>query len=424
MPCWGRESGFAMNIPGDDDGEGQDGVSILSAATPVVPVESTARCAEVYQRFSDNPELMAIPVVDGRRPVGLVNRHDLTMCLAQDYGRPLYAQKPITARMDAQPLIVESGVAIEALEWMIAANRPSALTRGFIVVREGNYVGVGTALTLLHLSMARAEQRSRELQEVRAAAEAANRAKSYFLATMSHELRTPLNAIIGFSELMQNAVFGPVNPSRYVGYVQDIHASAHVLLALINDILDTAKIDSGKMELFEEPVDIVEQVTAALRMLAPRALSGSVQLHMQMPAEMPALYADRRAIKQILMNLIGNAIKFSPNGEVTVSAEVAADSGIALVVADTGIGMSPDEVEIALAPFGQIANRYTRSHDGTGLGLPLVKSLAELHGARVAIGSDPGVGTTVRVAFPASRVLPQGEPETVDEMSIRFAADG
>jgi two-component system cell cycle sensor histidine kinase PleC len=380
-------------------------VCIAAAAVPVVPVAPETRCSEVYDRFRADTDTMALPVVRGETPIGLVNRYDLTMSLAQDYGRALYAQKPITVRMDPNPLIVESGVAIDALEWMIAVNRPAALTRGFIVVRDGGYIGVGTALTLLQLSMARSEQRNRQIEDARGAAEAANRAKSRFLAVMSHELRTLLNAIIGFSDLMRTGIFGPIGEPRYGEYLNDIHASAESLLGLINDILDTAKIDSGKMELFEEAVDLEEQVTAALRIVAPRALSAGIRLQAEMCPLLPSLLADRRAIRQILLNLLSNAIKFSPNGSVTVTVREAPNGAVTLVVTDTGIGMSPAEIQIALSPFGQVANEHTRTHDGSGLGLPLVKSMAALHGAEFQIESQPGTGTTVMIAFPASRVL-------------------
>jgi len=382
--------------------ENADTMSIGAAAVPVVPVAPETRCGAVYDRFRAEPDTMALPVVQGLTPIGLVDRNDLSMCVAQDYGRALYAQKPITVRMASNPLIVESSVAIDALEWMIAANSPTALTRGFIVVRDGAYIGVGTALTLLHLSMKRSEMRNRQIEEARGAAEAANRAKSRFLAVMSHELRTPLNAIIGFSDLMRTGIYGPIS-ERYRD--NDIHASAGSLLGLINDILDTAKIDSGKMELFEEPLDLEEQVTAALRIVAPRALSSNVHLQADISQSPPILYADRRGMRQILLNLLSNAIKFSPKGSVTVSIRETGGGALELIVSDTGIGMPPDEIEIALSPFGQVSNVHTRTHDDSGLGLPLVKSIATLHGAEFLIESQPGAGTTVTIVFPKSRIL-------------------
>ncbi len=398
-----------MDIIPSRRAEETDAVCIETAAVPVSPVAPETHCGDVYDRFRAEPDTMALPVVRGDKPIGLVDRNDLTMSLAQDYGRALYARKSITARMDPNPLIVESDVAIDALEWMIATDRPAALTRGFIVARRGKYIGVGTALTLLHLGIARSEQRSRQIEAARGAAEAANRAKSRFLAVMSHELRTPLNAIIGFSDLMRNGIFGAIGEPRYADYINDIHSSAESLLTLINDILDTAKIDSGKMELFEEPVDLNEQVTSALRLVAPRALSGGVHLQADMCPDPPVLLADRRGIRQILLNLLSNAVKFSPHGSVTVILHEAAGGRIAIAVRDTGIGMTPEEIEIALSPFGQVANEHTRVHDGSGLGLPLVKSMAVLHGAEFSIASRPGEGTTVSVVFPAERIVCERE---------------
>jgi two-component system cell cycle sensor histidine kinase PleC len=386
------------SAPGDD--------RLASVAVPVVPVTPATRCAVVYDRFRGDADLIAIPVVDDWTPVGLVNRHELTMRLAHDYGRALYAQKPITALMDAMPLVVESSVQVDAVESLIATRNPSALMRGFVVTTAGRYAGVATALSLLQLNLVRTERRNREAEEARHAAESANRSKSRFLAIMSHELRTPLNAIIGFSDLIQSQSLGPLQPAKYREYAEDIHVSGQNLLGVINDILDMAKIEDGKMVLFEEPIDLHEQIAVAMRSIAERARQGQVALDREIAAGLPPLLADHRSIRHILLNLLTNAIKFTPGGgRVAVRAERAGDGGLELAVADTGIGMSPEHVEIALTPFGQVANEYTRRHDGTGLGLPLVKSLAELHGANVRIESALGQGTTVSVAFPASRVL-------------------
>jgi two-component system, cell cycle sensor histidine kinase PleC len=379
---------------------------LASVAVSVAPVSPETRCAEVYDRFRGDADLIAVPVVDGWTPVGLVNRHELTMRLAHDYGRALYAQKPITVMMDANPLVVESGVQVDALESLIATENPTALMRGFIVTTGGRYAGVATALSLLQLNLARTERRNREAEDARHAAESANRSKSRFLAMMSHELRTPLNAIIGFSDLMQNQSLGLLQPAKYREYAQDIHVSGQNLLAVINDVLDMAKIEGGKMVLFEEAIDLGEQISAATRFVAERARQSQIALVREIASGLPPLLADQRSVRHILLNLLANAVKFTPGGgRVTVRAGRTADRGLELAVADTGIGMSPEHIEIALTPFGQVANEYTRRHDGTGLGLPLVKSLAELHGAALRIDSALGTGTTVRIAFPPQRVL-------------------
>lgn len=383
---------------------------LASVMAPVTPVTPDMRCAVVYDRFRGDAELIAIPVVDGDMPVGLVNRHDLTMRLAHDYGRALYAQKPITALMDAAPLVVESSVQVEALESLIATENPSALMRGFIVTTAGRYAGVATALSLLQLNLVRTERRNREAEEARHAAESANRSKSRFLAIMSHELRTPLNAIIGFSDLIRNQSLGPLQPVKYREYAEDIHVSGQNLLAVINDILDMAKIEDGKMVLFEEAIDLGEQIAGALRFVAERARQGQVALDREVAPGLPALFADQRSIRHILLNLLSNSIKFTPGGgRIAIRADRTRDRGLELMVADTGIGMSPEHLAIALTPFGQVANEYTRRHDGTGLGLPLVKSLADLHGAHMEIESALGQGTRVRIAFPPERVMESRE---------------
>lgn len=379
---------------------------LASVAVPVAPVTPDTRCAVVYDRFRRDAELIAIPVVDYDMPVGLVNRHDLTMRLAHDYGRALYAQKPITALMDAAPLVVESSVQVEALESLIATENPSALLRGFVVTTAGRYAGVATALSLLQLNLVRTERRNREAEEARHAAESANRSKSRFLAVMSRELRTPLNAIIGFSDLIRTQSVGPLQPAKYREYADDIHVSGQNLLAVINDILDMAKIEDGKMVLFEEAIDLDEQIAGATRSVSERARQGQVALDRQVAPGLPPLFADQRSVRHILLNLLSNAIKFTPGGgRVCVQTERTREGGLELVVADTGIGMSAEHLAVALTPFGQVANEYTRRHDGTGLGLPLVKSLAELHGATMEIDSALGQGTTVRIIFPRERAL-------------------
>ncbi len=234
---------------------------------------------------------------------------------------------------------------------------------------------------------------------------AANRAKTEFLANMSHELRTPLNAVIGFSEVIKNQIFGPLGNQRYADYAGDIHASGEHLLRIINDILDLSKIEAGHMELHEESVDLVQVIDDAARIVRERAASAELKFATEAAANLPGLWADERAIKQILINLLSNAIKFTPaGGSVTVAAEFDQDM-LALSVRDTGLGMDPADVPKALAPFAQLDGSLARRHDGTGLGLPLVKSLVDLHGGELIFNTAPGAGTTVRIRFPRERTI-------------------
>lgn len=250
------------------------------------------------------------------------------------------------------------------------------------------------------------------LRESKETAEQMSRAKSEFLATMSHELRTPLNAVIGFSELIMSEAFGTVGP-RYVSYARDIHTSGTHLLDIINDILDLSKIEAGKMELSEEAVDLGRLVDASLRLVQGRASESGVKLSSNVPVDLPPLRADARALKQILINLLSNAIKFTPDGgAVTLSAGLGSDNVMTLSIADTGIGMRPEDIPRALEPFAQIESSLTRRFEGTGLGLPLCKRLVELHGASLELTSALGVGTTATVRFPVSRLMPR-EPRRI-----------
>jgi signal transduction histidine kinase len=239
------------------------------------------------------------------------------------------------------------------------------------------------------------------------AAAAASQSKSQFLATMSHELRTPLNAIIGFSELLKVEMFGPIGDARYKGYINDVHRSGKHLLALVNDVLDLTKIDAGHLTLQEEQIDINDMLSGALRMVESQAENGGVILTKEVAHDMPILRADERRMRQILLNLLSNAIKFTPRGGSVRLIAYADDRELVVQVADTGIGMAKEDIPRALERFGQLDGDLNRKYEGTGLGLPLTKKLAELHGGRLEIESELCVGTKITVAFPAERLIEQ-----------------
>jgi PAS domain S-box-containing protein len=246
------------------------------------------------------------------------------------------------------------------------------------------------------------------LEQALAAAEMANRAKSEFLANMSHELRTPLNAIIGFSEIIGTQALGPMGNASYVEYAQDIHDSGRMLLDLINDILDLSKIEAGKKELHERMVDIPRVVRASLRLVRERAEKNGVTLETDITESLPPVRADEVALKQILSNLLTNAVKFTKaGGTVTCGARIGEGGRLELLVRDTGIGMRKEDIAKALEPFRQIEGSLSRSAGGVGLGLPLVQALARLHGGGAQVNSQVGVGTSVIVWLPADRVQDQ-----------------
>ena len=250
----------------------------------------------------------------------------------------------------------------------------------------------------------RREHAEAELVKAKEAAEAANRAKSAFLANMSHELRTPLNAILGFSEIIKSGHFGPQS-DRYPVYAADIFTSGKHLLALINDILNLSKLEAGQMALDETQVDIRTIIDAAVNLVEGQARRGALQLSVIVADDVPSLWADERRLQQVVTNLLSNAVKFTPRrGRIRLSAAVT-DDGVAIAVSDTGIGMAPEDIPKALTPFGQVDNALSRKHEGTGLGLPLAKQLAELHGGTLTIESARDVGTTVTITLPPERMI-------------------
>jgi two-component system cell cycle sensor histidine kinase PleC len=234
-------------------------------------------------------------------------------------------------------------------------------------------------------------------------AEEADRAKTIFLANMSHELRTPLNAIIGFSEMIERREMGPL-PETYRQYGEIVRTSGQHLLLLINDILDIAKLNSGKTELHLESVDVAQIITEAVSMISGKADSARVRITTNLDALSPRIEADPVRLRQVMLNLLSNAVKFTPaGGNIDVSTSVAANE-LRIVVKDTGIGMAPEDIPRALEPFTQVAKEMSLAQEGTGLGLPISKSLVELHGGRFELASAPMLGTTVTIALPIQRM--------------------
>ena len=259
------------------------------------------------------------------------------------------------------------------------------------------------AMTELERSEGRASELTRKYAEEKTKAEHANQAKGSFLANMSHELRTPLNAINGFSEMLVKEVFGPLGDKRYVSYAEDILVSGQHLLDMINDILDMAKIESGKMTINTKPIDPVDPVDAAIRMIRRKADERSIELALEFSDDVRDVEADHRALRQIVLNLASNAIKFTPEGgKVTVTVRNF-EQGICIDVQDTGVGIPKEDLPRLANPFEQIESNQDMNPNGTGLGLALTKSLAEMHGGQFGIDSEVGVGTTVTIYLPAEQ---------------------
>ncbi|MFC3227683.1 sensor histidine kinase [Marinibaculum pumilum] len=255
-----------------------------------------------------------------------------------------------------------------------------------------------------------ARQQAVELMEASLQADLANRAKGRFLAHMSHELRTPLNAILGFSEMLRLEPFGPLGDPRYAGYVVDIHRSGSHLLHLVNDVLDLSKIDAGLEELNDAPMELAVVADEVERLFRPGFQKARVALQVDHDSLRQRLNYDRTKLSRVLINLLGNAMKFTPrDGTVRIHGGRAPGGGMTIIVQDNGVGMSAEQKQVALTAFGQADNRIRHENEGSGLGLPIVKSLVELHGGSLAIDSEPGRGTKVTILVPPDRLLPAEE---------------
>ena len=247
------------------------------------------------------------------------------------------------------------------------------------------------------------------LEAARAEAERANQARTAFFSNMSHELRTPLNAIIGYSEMMRGGTLGPLGNPKYKEFAAQIEAGGHLLLNLINDILDYAKVEAGELVLHEEPLDLTAEFRAAAGIIEAKALTGKVALKLDVAQDVPYLRADPIRLKQILLNLLSNAVKFTaPGGEVTLSAAMAPEGSFVITVGDNGCGIEEEDLPKVFEAFWQADNARNRKADGTGLGLPLVKRLAEMHDGEIAITSQVGIGTQAVVTLPAARTIHLG----------------
>jgi signal transduction histidine kinase len=272
---------------------------------------------------------------------------------------------------------------------------------------ESQLAEANDALTQLTV---RLELRNQEYAQARDFAEDASRSKSKFLANMSHELRTPLNAIIGFSEIIRDGLLGPIGTPAYREYAGDINRSGLHLLQLVTDILDMSRAEAGHLALNEEVCDPVHVIESSVNMVRPSARQGQVTLTIAPAPDLPWLWADERRLRQILINLVSNAVKFTmPGGRVTVALTAAIDGSLIFTVEDTGIGMSASHVEIALTPFGQVDSRLNRRYEGAGLGLPLTRQLLDLHDADLEIDSELGRGTCVTARFPPNRTRQRSE---------------
>lgn len=376
-------------------------------ALPLPTLSTDISCGEAYDWLLAHADLRAVAVLDADGQVkGIVNRLRFLSRYARRYYPELYNRSTVMKLANPNPLVVDRHMPAADLGATVVFEQPDALIECFVVTDGGRYFGVATGEALMRAKVDLLVAHQEDLKQALTRLTEASKAKSEFLALMSHELRTPLNAIIGFSEVIAGEVFGPIGSERYRSYASDIHGAGRHLLALINDILDLSKTEAGKLDLHCEPVDLRAAVRDSVKLVTEKARSQGIRLQQTFSAPHEPLFADALRMKQILVNLLSNAVKFTPAGHVEIAVERNAAGEAVLRVTDTGVGMAPETIPIALEPFRQIDSALSRKFEGTGLGLSLVKSLVERHDGRLEIESALHVGTTVRAIFPAARICP------------------
>jgi len=373
----------------------------LAGAAPTIEESWTG--GAVLDLYAAHPAIPSFAVVEGQgRVIGLIERERLYSQFSQPLWFDVYNRRPIAPLVTREAMVVDGAMPIEGVKELIAYRYPQAIASGFAIVDEGRYLGIGTMTALLEKTVDLAHLRAIELEEAHRKAESASEAKSRFLATMSHELRTPLNAIIGFAELLLLRDVEQREQRR--GYIADIRNSGAHLLALINDILDYSKLEADHLPLNETVFDLRRFLHDGVRLVRAQAESAGVTLlHLPVPPAV-ALKGDERRLRQCVVNLLANAIKFAPRGAVTVSAVLTESAGIEIRIADTGCGIPADQLERVFEPFHQVENELSRATNGTGLGLPLSRKLAERHGGILALESTIGQGTTAILSLPGRAV--------------------
>ena len=384
----------------------------LAARSAVGKAENRAALAAAETRHRDLFETVPVGLYRVDPRAGLI---DVNPAFRLMFG---IADREDLAAPSVQSLFFPAG--FDRAQWIASLQSGAAVNRqrevwhssgeSFWIEENVRAVGDGSGRTVAYDGVAIDVTARRAadllLRAAKEEAELAARTKTAFLSMMSHELRTPLNAVIGFAEILQMQMLGPLGSPRYAEYVRDIHGSATHLLSLVNDLLDVTSIESGRRELREELVSVKRVIEDVLKIIQATASREQLTITTRLPPNLPDVRADPLALRQVLLNLLSNAVKFTrPSGRIDVTAGLDADGALTIGVRDTGDGMPPQDIPKILSGISRAANPYVRGRQGAGLGLPITKSLVELHGGRLSIDSQPGAGTNVLVSLPPTRVM-------------------
>jgi two-component system cell cycle sensor histidine kinase PleC len=353
-----------------------------------------------FELCTNHPKIPSFAVLDaGERVIGLIERERLLYQFSQPLWADVYRRRPIGPLVSRGAMVVEAETPIEGVKEMIAFRYPGAISSGFAIVDRDRYLGIGTMMALLEKTVDLAHLRAVELEEAQRKAEDASAAKSRFLATMSHELRTPLNAIIGFAELLLLPRSSDLEAARRQAYVADIRDSGAHLLSLINDILDYSKLEADHLPLSEAPFDLGQFLNGCLRLVRAQAEAGQIDLRLESLPPV-AVMGDERRLRQCVINLLANAIKFTAAGGLVTLGAVVTGPDVEIVVTDTGCGIPADQLEQVFEPFHQVDSDLSRASNGTGLGLPLSRKLVERHGGSLTLQSRVEEGTIAKISLP------------------------